>query len=118
MAIVGPAPGSLLPRVQRPPGPMNFATPVRKGFCIYIDTICDGPIPVENDEVGLPVIYSTRAEAEREIVENTIERLQEFLIGQRDFSDATTVEEFVVEVDVQQDGSVIDRSGGHFRKNL
>jgi hypothetical protein len=93
---------------------MSFAAPVRAGFCIYIDTVCDGPIPIEHDEMGMPVVYSTRADAEREIAEDMIERLQQFLAGQRDFGDAMTVEEFIVEVDVRHDGSIVDQDGEHF----
>jgi hypothetical protein len=37
-----------------------------------------------------------------------VNRLQEFMDGQRDFDDAITVEEYVVEVDVLPDGSVVD----------
>lgn len=36
----------------------------RTVFSIYIDTICQGPIPIERDENGKPVVYRTREEAE------------------------------------------------------
>ena len=78
------------------------------GFCIYIDTICQGPIPVERDGDGKPVVYPTREEAEREIAGDCIERLRQFLAGERDFSDATTVEEYVVPVSQFADGSITD----------
>lgn len=82
-----------------------------KGFCIYIDTICDGPIPVEHDENGNLIVYETRELAEREIAEDTMHRIQQFLDGERDFDDAMTLEEYVVEVRVCPDGSVIDAAG-------
>lgn len=53
-------------------------------------------------------------EAQREIVEYTIERLQQFIAGERDYDDAITVEEYVQEVDVLSDGSIIDESGRWF----
>ncbi len=93
---------------------MNFALEHRTGFCIYIDTICDGSRPVELDERGYPVVYSTLAEAQRAIAEDTSERLRQFLEGARDFDDAMTVEEYIVEVDVNPDGSIMDAAGNVF----
>jgi hypothetical protein len=86
----------------------------RFGFCIYINTVCQGPVPVEHDERGYPVVYASREEAEREIATDLIERLQQFLNDEREFDDAMTVEEYVAEVDVLPDGSVIDEEGNHF----
>lgn len=83
-------------------------------FCIFIDTLCDGSAPSVIDEAGTPCIFSTRIEAEREIADNMITRLQEFIAGERDFEDATTVEEYVVEVGVLPDGSVVDANGARY----
>jgi hypothetical protein len=41
-------------------------------------------------------------------------RLQQFLDGEREYEDAITVEEYVVAVEVQPDGSLIDEHGRHF----
>lgn len=38
-------------------------------------------------------------------------RLQEFLDAERDFDDAVTVEEYVVEVKVLADGKIVDTNG-------
>jgi hypothetical protein len=84
------------------------------GFCIYIDTLLGGPVPVERTAAGNPFTYPTREAAEREIAEDTIERIRQFLAGERDFEDAMTVEEYVVEVDVLPDGSTVDESGNLF----
>ncbi len=89
---------------------------VRKGFCIYVDTFCQGPVPVERGDSGFPVVYTALSEAQREIAEYTIERLQQFLEGERDFDDAIEVEEYVVEVDVFPDGAIVDASGTYFGK--
>ena len=43
-----------------------------------------------------------------------ITRLQQFLDGERDFEDAVTVEETVVEVDVSPDGTMVDAEGNVF----
>ncbi len=86
----------------------------RSGHCVYIDTVVDGPIPAVRDGQGLPCWYATRAEAQREIADNMITRLQEFIDGEREFEDAMTVEEYIVEVDVLPDGSVLDAEGNLF----
>jgi hypothetical protein len=84
------------------------------GFCIFIDTLFEGTVPSVRDEDDLPCVFATRVEAEREIADCMIIRLQEFIAGERDFDDAMTVEEYVVAVDVLPDGSVVDADGNHF----
>lgn len=86
----------------------------RQGFCIYVDTVCDGPVPVEHKDDGTPVVYGTYLQAQRVIAEDMIDRLHEFLDGQRDFDDAITIEEHVVKVDVMHDGSIHDQYHHHF----
>lgn len=93
---------------------MILTSVLRTGFCIYIDTICQGPIPAWRDEKGLPVVYATREEAEREIASDCIEKLQQFLAGERSFEDAMTVEDYVVEVTQAADGSITDGDGRVF----
>ncbi len=88
----------------------------RPGFCIFINTFFQGPVPSVLGEEDRPVVFATRLEAEREIVDFAMIRLQEFLDGQRDFEDAITVEEYILEVDVLPDGSISDEDGNHFDK--
>jgi hypothetical protein len=83
-------------------------------FCIYINTFFQGPVPVERNEHEKPVVYATREAAEREIVEYCIQRLQQYLAGERDFDDAITVEEYVVPVTAFLDGSISDERGNVF----
>jgi hypothetical protein len=83
-------------------------------FCIYIDTVIEGPVPVERDSLGKPVVYASEIEAQRCIAEDTIDRLQQFLTGDREYEDAVTVEEYIVEVDVWPDGSIVDANGNGF----
>lgn len=87
---------------------------VKRGFCIYVNSICEGATPVEFDGNGRPFIYATESEAQKAIAEYTIERLQQYIAGERDFDDAMTVEEYVVDVDVWLDGSISDESGQCF----
>lgn len=86
----------------------------RTGYCIYVSTVCDGPVPVERDERGNPIIYLTRTDAEKVIAEDMIERLRQFLDGEREFDDALTIEEYVTEVNVLVDGSIVDAEMNHF----
>lgn len=86
----------------------------KPAFCIYIATLCEGAVPSVRDGQGRPLVFATEAEAQREIADNAMTRLQEFVAGLRDFEDAITVEEYVVPVDVYPDGSVVDESGNRF----
>jgi hypothetical protein len=77
-------------------------------YCIFIDTLVEGSVPSVHDDKGMPCVFATRVEAEREIADNMITRLQEFIDGERDFDDAMTVEEYVEEVNVLPDGSIAE----------
>lgn len=94
---------------------MNSEGPsiTRNGFCIYIDTFCQGPVPSVSDENGY-IVFETELEAQREIVDGQITRLQQFLDGERDYEDAITVEEYVVPVSVHSDGTITDADGNCF----
>ena len=89
--------------------PNNF----RSGFCIYVDTVFQGPVPVVNDGERY-VIFSTELEAQREIVDHQITRLQQFLDGDREFEDAMTIEEYVVPVTINPDGVITDGNDNCF----
>ena len=85
-------------------------------FCIYITTVCEGSVPSVRDGDGKPCIFKTEVEAQREITDFVMTRLQEFIDDEdRDFEDAMTVEEYVVPVDVYPDGSIVDAEGNCFR---
>jgi hypothetical protein len=86
----------------------------QKGFCIFIHTVCEGAVPLvrEGDHVS---VFATRREAELEIVDNLQTRLQQFIDNERDFDDAITVEEYIVEVDALPDGSVVSEEGEVFQ---
>ena len=88
--------------------------PLRTGFCIYIDTLCQGPVPVVSDGEDKYIVFETEEEAQKEIVDHSIIRLRQFLEGERDFDDAITVEEYVVPVTVHPDGKFTDVDGNCF----
>ena len=85
----------------------------RNGFCIYIDTFCQGQVPVVSDENGY-VVFETELAAQREIVDDLQIRLQQFMDGEREYEDAITVEEYVVPVTVLPDGTITDEVGRCF----
>ncbi len=86
----------------------------RDGFCIYADTLCRGPVPVVGDGDNNYVVFRTELEAQKEIADYAIMRLQQFLDGEREFEDATTIEEYIVPVTVHADGTITDESGNCF----
>jgi hypothetical protein len=90
---------------------------LRNGFCVYLNTFFQGPVPVVSDENGY-VVFETELEAQREIADQQIIRLQQFLDGERDFDDAMTVEEYVVPVSVHPGGVIVDEGGNCFGPNV
>jgi hypothetical protein len=87
--------------------------PLRTGFCIYINTLFQGPVPVVSDGEKY-IVFETELEAQREIVDNAMIRLEQFMDGERDFGDAITIEEYVVSVTVHPDGKFTDEDGNCF----
>ncbi len=86
---------------------------LRSGFCIYIDTLCQGAIPVVSD-CERHTVFETELEAQMEIADHMMTRLRQFLDGEREFEDAVITEEFVVPVTVHPDGVITDENGGCF----
>lgn len=86
---------------------------LRTGFCICINTFCQGPVPLVSDENGY-VVFETELEAQKEIADYQITRLQQFLDGEREFEDAIETEEYVVPVTVHPDGKIVDEDGRCF----
>jgi hypothetical protein len=86
----------------------------KPAHCIFINTPCEGAVPSVRDENDLPCWFPTQLEAEKEIADDMITRLQEFIEGDRDFDDAISTEGYVVEATLLPDGSIIDAHGNHF----
>ena len=86
----------------------------RRGVCIFIDTLCEGSVPSVRDENGRPFVFATELEAQREIADHMQIRLQQFIDGEREFEDSITCEEYVVDVDVLEDGTVVDADERHW----
>ena len=86
----------------------------RQGFCVFVDTGGD----------NAPVVYATEHatehEAQREIADPQILRLQQFLDGE--FEEAIAIQEYVVPVCVAPGGRILQsprlkraRSAGPFK---
>ena len=86
---------------------------MKRGFCIYINTFCQGPVPLVTDDDGY-VIFETKLEAQKEIVDNQMMRLKQFLDGEREYEDAIEVDEYVMPVTVHPDGVIVDEDGRRF----
>jgi hypothetical protein len=66
-----------------------------------------------SDENGY-IVFSTELEAQKEIVDNQMTRLRQFLDGEREYEDAIGVEEYVMPVILHPDGKIIDEHGRCF----
>jgi len=87
---------------------------LRSGYCIFINTFCQGAVPLVTDGEGKYVVFETELEAQREVADYAITRLQQFLDGERDFEDAMDTEEYIVPVMVHPDGVITDEDGNCF----
>ena len=87
--------------------------PVRLGYAIFIPTLCQGTMPACY-EGETPVVFASELEAQREIADNQMTRLRQFLDGERDFDDAISTDEFVLPVKVWRDGSISTEDGRVF----
>lgn len=95
----------------------------RHGFCIFINTVFQGPVPSVREWIaddpceseGEICVFATEREAQLEIVDFMMTRLRQFIDDEREFEDAITTEEYIVEVDVFPDGTIVDAHGNSFR---
>ena len=93
--------------------PQTGLSSPRSGFCIYINTLCQGPVPAVSDDKRFTV-FETELEAQKEIADYMMTRLQQFLQGEREFEDAIVSEEYIVPVTVHPDGIITDENGQCF----
>lgn len=72
----------------------------KRAFVIIDSTGIPHPFPSVTDEKGMPVYFDTERAAQIEIASWMIDKLKEFIQGERDFYDATTCVDFVLGVDI------------------
>lgn len=89
--------------------------PVRSGYAIFCPTVFQGIMPACYED-DYPVVFATELDAQREIADHQLTRIQQFLDGERDFDDAITTDEFVLPVDVWPDGSITTEDGRVYGK--
>jgi hypothetical protein len=89
--------------------------PIRTGFAIFCPTVFQGTMPACYEE-DYPVVFATEVEAQREIADHQLIRIQQFLDGERDFDDAITTDEFVLPVDLWPDGHVSTEDGQSYER--
>lgn len=89
--------------------------PVRSGYAIFCPTVFQGSMPACYEE-DYPVVFATELEAQREIADNQLIRIQQFLDGERDFDDAITTDEFILPVAVSSNGSILAENGRQYGK--
>lgn len=85
--------------------------PTRSGYAIFRDYLFQGHVPACYDQTNFPVVFPTELEAQREIADTQLTRIQEFLDGERDFNDAISTDEFILPVFVWPDGSISTEDG-------
>ena len=90
--------------------------PIQSGYAIFRLYWFQGTMPACYDETDYPVVFATELEAQREIADTQLTRIQEFLDGERDYYDAITTDEFVLPVDVWLDGRISIEDGSIFGK--
>lgn len=78
-----------------------------------MNTLFQGRVPAVSDCTEY-VVFETELEAQKEIADHAMTRLRQFLDGERDFDDATTIVEWVVAVSVRADGIITDEDGNCF----
>ncbi|HAV14648.1 MAG TPA: hypothetical protein DCX06_14320 [Opitutae bacterium] len=83
-------------------------------YCIFTETICHGIVPTWRDEHGNWVIYQSKAEALREIIDDFLEHQRQFFEGERSFEEAMFVEDTIRKVKLLPDGSIEDEFGQVF----
>ena len=89
--------------------------PVRSGYAIFCPTVFQGIMPACYED-DYPVVFTTELEAQREIANHQLIRIQQFLDGERDFDDAIITDEFVLPVDVWSDGRISVECGRIYGK--
>jgi hypothetical protein len=90
--------------------------PIRVGYAIFRLYWFQGTMPACYDGTDDPIVFATELEAQREIADNQLIRIQQFLDGERDYDDAIATDEFVLAVDVRPDGRISIEDGSTFGK--
>jgi hypothetical protein len=85
---------------------------VKTGWAVITPTICDGDVlswaTYDENDVALPLVYETKEAAWKEIAENMIEVLQQFIDDERDLEDTDfATDDDVYMYEQHEDGTII-----------
>lgn len=78
-----------------------------EGYCVFIDSICEGIVPSVFDEKSRPVVFETFEGAEAEIIDYGESRLGHASSDEEKRIYEEDTEEFVLKVEVLEDGTVL-----------
>lgn len=85
-------------------------------FALFMDTLCQGPMPSWYDEDGYPVTYSTKRKAQEEIADTQMEYWRQFMARERPFEDAANIDDYIVKVRRLADRTIQTNNGQVFGK--
>ncbi len=90
----------------------------QKGYCIFNNSF-GGAEPAQRDENGFPLTYATRELAEREIARSVVTRIMQQFNQPAEFADpdAITIRDYIEEVEILDNGVVVDHEGNRFGKD-
>ncbi|MCF7761539.1 MAG: hypothetical protein K9M98_13655 [Cephaloticoccus sp.] len=94
---------------------MPSKKPIQSGYSIFRDYLFQGSVPACYAN-NFPFVFATELEAQHDIADTQLTRIQEFLDGERDFEDAITTDEFILPVEVWSDGCISTEDGSVFGK--
>lgn len=103
-------------KIRKTRSPRKETRP-KTGFCIFTEMFFQGSVLAVRDGDELPCVFATEREAQAEIANFWITRLQEFIDGERDFEDVAKIDEYVVPVTVFRDGSIAGPDGRKFGRD-
>lgn len=78
-----------------------------EGYCVFIDSICEGVVPSVFDEKCRPIVFETFEGAEAEIIDCSESRLAHASNEDERRIYEEDTEEFVLKVEVLEDGTVL-----------
>ena len=100
--------------MPKPKAPESAST--KYVFALFMNTVCQGPMPSWYDENGDPVTYQTRRKAQEEIADTQMEYWRQFMARERPFEDAANIDDCIVKVRRLADGTIQTKDGRIFGK--
>lgn len=93
---------------------MSNTLEAKKTYCIF--HLAPDKEPAWYDDNDLPVTYNDKREAISEILQVYREHILQIETGERDIEDGIGYNDWVEEVTVREDGTIIDKDGNIYGK--